>query len=859
MTDQQPGKSKFKSVLFSIPIIIVFVLTYLLVAYIGYGEAKRTYPSFQTEKMATLGEIIKNSFENHLNNGFPLEQFSGFNSLGKQILISDSDLESIRITNISNKTIFYTLQNNLNQDNYFESLRNRKYQENTDIVPDTKKGAYTVLVSESSYKVKVQLKSKFGDVGHIVLEADKEKLLQPLYDKYQYVFYTLIILIVIVTIVIMFFELTFKEKKIRQTLVKALYATSFMILSVMIGITVFRIYEQGAEAKTEALSNSMAQRLKAITDLGINISDISGIKKTFLDYKNNNKDIRYIALTQDNISLYHTDEEKVGNKYLKDEDTYEYTSKIENFNLHTSFLKVAIAIPKEIVSSAVLSNARNFLVLFAACGLIAIIFLNAGTGLLSIAENSPFDFKTFKKFYTAGLLVNNFDDEKNPDEDDLNYEIGLNLIKPAYFLVVFVNAMSVSFLPQLVVEFADKAPTIGGLELASTTLPFTIFYLLFALVLIPAGQFAEHGSLKKLMLFGFISEVIGLSLVAFSNNYWLLTAGRAFSGIGQGLFLIGLQSYVLVVVPKDKKTQGASVKVFGRNAGLIAGTAIGALLYSYLDYKFVFIISSVLTLIGISYLWGLVPDAKSVYNHAIDHAKGTMSNVKHFFSNIFMVFKDREFLKTIMFVGLIGKMSITGVIMFAGPLILSKQNFAYEDIGQALMLYYISSIIMNHFASKLVDKLGNTKLVLFLSTLIGGIGMVFFGFIGVTQLTTSSIIPGVENLTIIGVKFNQILTSTGIEGIEGYVIIFCLMLTGLSNGLLTAPIVSHITRTDIAEEKGDKSIIAIYTFIERGGHVVGPMVISYLLLLTIGSNVAISLFGILTALLGLLFVIFSKK
>ena len=143
---------------------------------------------------------------------------------------------------------------------------------------------------------------------------------------------------------------------------------------------------------------------------------------------------------------------------------------------------------------------------------------------------------------------------------------------------MFVNALSVSFLPQLVSDFAQRS----DISWASASLPFTLFYLMFAAVLIPAGNYAERGDLKRLMAAGFIAEVVGLSLVAATayswtdiyavfgmhgdswlsglsiqedaSDYWLLVLGRSASGVGQGLFLIGLQSYILSVTPKNKRT-----------------------------------------------------------------------------------------------------------------------------------------------------------------------------------------------------------------------------------------------------------------------------------------------------------------
>ena len=86
------------------------------------------------------------------------------------------------------------------------------------------------------------------------------------------------------------------------------------------------------------------------------------------------------------------------------------------------------------------------------------------------------------------------------------------------------------FLPLLVKELNS------GLV---SSVPFTIYYLFFALVLIPAGNLAARGRIKEIMALGFIAEVAGCIIVAVSNSIPLLTVGRAISGLGQGCFLIG--------------------------------------------------------------------------------------------------------------------------------------------------------------------------------------------------------------------------------------------------------------------------------------------------------------------------------
>ena len=75
--------------------------------------------------------------------------------------------------------------------------------------------------------------------------------------------------------------------------------------------------------------------------------------------------------------------------------------------------------------------------------------------------------------------------------------------------------------------------------ISSASLPFTIYYAAFALVLVPAGYLARGNRLKPLMAAGFMLEALGSLLVAVTQDLVTLTVGRALSGAGQGIFLIG--------------------------------------------------------------------------------------------------------------------------------------------------------------------------------------------------------------------------------------------------------------------------------------------------------------------------------
>ncbi|MBF0471214.1 MAG: MFS transporter [Gammaproteobacteria bacterium] len=810
------------------PLLFVELMTILLLGFIAYGEANRKFEEFHLGKMASQVEIIKNALDPQLQAGIPMSQFGGFNSLADALVQSDPYIDSIVVKDIQQEEVFRRTTTEappwsgeeLNLDKFAQS-------------------SFSFFRSPQRYRVKLGVTGKFGPAGSIELEVQSEAVHEPIRQSFtQIAVINGIVLLIFSSLVLLFGAFSrgnLKLEQIQKKVLNFLYLISFIVISTVIGSSVFSIYEQGASAKTEALSNALAQRIEAILQLGVNLDDVSGINSAFSDYKENNPEINEIVLIKGEEVRFATMDERVGQRYQPMEDSYEYRQQLQQGRGDASGWDLAITIPISIVRDAIMSRLNEFLVLMLACGLISWIFLDAGTGLTQWVTHR----------------------EQHSEHQGLSgsgFEVGLQLVKPAYFLIVFTSALPVSFLPQLVTTLAAESTT----GIASATLPFTIFYFIFAATLIPAGRYAEKVDLKKMMAIGFAAELIGLLFIAASDSYWFLTLGRAFSGFAQGIFLIGLNSYTLSITPREHRTKGAAVKVNGRNAALIAGTSIGALLYAYIDYQTIFFVAVAISMVGILYLWQLVPNVQDLIatSDVSSLRKGKGNNLKE---DLVAVVKDGEFLKTLIFVGLVGKMAITGVIMFAIPLILSGRGVASEDIGQSIMLYYVASIVITRFASQQVDASGASRVMLIASAAIGGLGMILIGITGVTAWQYNDLFPGF-NLFIEGVlSFNHYILQLGIADVNEYIVLLGIILAGISNGMMAAPIMTHIDKTDVAHKYGNKAVAATYLFLERGGHVVGPMVISFMLLFTYETTLGIALFGMITLLLSLSFLITSKQ
>jgi predicted MFS family arabinose efflux permease len=311
--------------------------------------------------------------------------------------------------------------------------------------------------------------------------------------------------------------------------------------------------------------------------------------------------------------------------------------------------------------------------------------------------------------------------------------------------------------------------------------------------------------------------------LALPLDLWAMTGLRAIAGIGQGMLMIGVQSYILAVVPPEKKTQGAAIIVFGFQGGMIAGMALGSLMVNFLNPQGVFMIAGGVGAATLLYTLAMIPllPLKKVEG-------GFSAAVKRLGADLKKVVTSLEFLKILFFIGAPAKAILTGVITFAIPLILGQAGYRSEDIGQVVMLYGLGVVASTGYVSRLVDRTKNTEAVLFWGAIMSGIGLVLVGLLG-----------------------TPILPSGWISTV---VVVFGVSLVGIAHGFINAPVVSHVTQSELAKRVGATPVTTTYRFLERGGHVAGPLLLSQFFLLWGQGPHIIGAIGVGTAVLGLLFV-----
>lgn len=760
-----------------VTMFVVAALSLSLLLYVSIGDGKRNYEQIQIESLTAQGRVVQNSIESYLRNDLPLKQYAGFATLAQPLADSEG-IDGVGVYSQNGSEIFLVKDKSVATLPDASSAITRVRQ---DVEVDN--GATHI-------QIVLPLRTRFETVGSIVVFSSKALISKRLDDKFRPLWYVAgaLALIFAASIAIASPYLA----RVRTPWLQIGYATTFLVMSGFVILTMASLYFEGMQGKAKASASTLSQRLSDIVTFDLKIQDFDGLDKTFNDYQKVNPEISEAALLVDKDIAITTDVKKLNKRWTSDPGNFEYEVTLSAAK--TAGASVIVTVPRAIVFERVLRSVKNFAALFIASAFLAGLFLQVASALQQRRQA-----------------------RENPEAVKAN-DAALIIMKPIFFLAVFLDSLSYSFLPKYMQDVAIASE----LSKAAASAPFTAYYLCFAAILIPAGSLSERFGPKIPMLYGLLLAAVGVAGMMLPLDIYGMTVVRGIAGIGQGMLIIGVQNYILAVVPPERKTQGTAVIVFGFQAGMISGMALGSLLVNYLHAPGIFALGGAVGLAMAAYTLMLIPGqvAKAATPLGV-----TLRKLR---DDLRKVITSGEFLNTMLSIGAPAKAILTGVITFALPLVLTQLEYRPEDVGQIVMLYGLGVIVASGKVSKLVDRTKSTELILFLGALLSGIGLMGVGLMGSSFLGNGLV------STVVGVS--------------------SVFLVGIAHGFINAPVVTHISQSNLAKRVGANTAATSYRFLERGGHILGPVIVSQMFLLWGQGAYIIGWIGAAITILGLLFV-----
>ncbi len=751
----------------AVVLFVVGALAVALLLFVGRGEALRAYGKFQLERLHTQAEVVRTAMEPLLNAGLPLSQFGGFETLAKRVLDSDASLVAIAVFDTAGKPVYAAGSAKV-------GLLAADSAEKHDTIE---------LRSDEVYRQAIaRLVTRFGDLGTVAVTVPEASIA----GSVEAGFAPLLWLAAGCCVVFALGAALVWRRGGRAGALAAPvgFTILFAVMSVAVGAAMLRLYESGATAKTQALAASLAQRLQPFVAMGLKTEDFSGLDRTFANYRRLNPDISSLALIVDGRVAIGMDAARAGTAW-RNPGGYVYQTNLAPAGAPE--VRLAVAIPRDVVWNQVLRSAKDFAALFIATILLARLLLGLADTLGRAAPRTP----------SARAL---------------------SLLRPAFLVSVLAENLIVSFLPQ---HLAGVAHGMAAPETATSIL-FMAYFLCFALSLAPAGHVADRYGPRPMIIAGALLAAIGFLPLVLTEDFLPTALARAAAGIGQGMLLAGTQAYVLRAADPAARTQGTSIIVYGFNAGMIAGVALGSLLANFVGQAHVIVMGACLTAAVALYAAIFVPREAGAAGAPPEATRGSL------FRSMGRIVVDLGFLRALLLIGAPAKAVLTGIVMFALSLLLSRRGYPPQDIGQIVMLYALGVLLITGPAARVVDRRGRSNRALFQGAALSGAALAAIGLVDWPP------------------------AHGRIGPLEPWLIAAGVFLLGAAHGFINAPVVTNVADLPLAREIGAGTVAATYRFLERAGHIAGPIVVGQMWALG-ASSVPLVAIGIAIAAFGLLF------
>ncbi|WPZ34613.1 MFS transporter [Thalassobaculum sp. OXR-137] len=777
-----------------LPGIALMGLSLLMFAYVGYGEATRVYTGMRVDRVIQLGATLQHTMNQFAQSGLPLTQFSGFERRAEQLGGVDGAIHAISLTDHGGKSIACVAvrarEDGSSCASGFE-LDASKFRHD-EALSDTE-----IAEHDETTVLRLPVTDKFGEVGYVLLLVDGPTIRGTVDSAFLPVFIAAGLLFLIFgsiqTLVVL------RDAEAARRWLRPSFIAGVAIMVAVLVVVMFELYRKGVEGQAEGLARSMAARLTAVTEIGIPIDALTGIREALTDYRRINPQIAAITLTEYDPLHRITDQKRVGAP--TGDGTVSFSQPIDPGNT----LVLTAELPFSVIVEALGAGARNFAALFFGCVLFATIFFRA-------VRAGGYGASRRRIAGTAGLAI----------------------LQPAYFLGILADSLTLTVLP----EISHERVVAEGLPAGLVSLPFSLFFVGLTAALIPASILTERMNLRALFMIGAAAVAGGLFVVGGVDSFWALCVGRALGGIGQGVLLVAVQAYAFEIVSSQERVRAAAAQVLGYNGGLIVGTGIGGLLAVFMNDSTFVLMAGVVGVVSLVYIRCVLPSLVKEQEPQPIRLFGDVRRV--------LVFPD--FLALLTMIGVTSKFALAGVAIFAMPLVLHRSGYGDDEVGQALMVFAIVTYLVTAVAPRLVKLFGSTDRALVVGMVSLALGMAGLG------LVTGGAGGSMPHWLIALVADVQAgLAEIPISVASGAAIALSVALLGVGQGLIAAPIIARVAAGGAAGAVGRDRTIAVYRILERIGHISGPALVGLLLVTASNNPAALTALGIGYAMLALLY------
>jgi len=400
------------------------------------------------------------------------------------------------------------------------------------------------------------------------------------------------------------------------------------------------------------------------------------------------------------------------------------------------------------------------------------------------------------------------------------------LIRPAVFVFIFSEALSISFLPLFAKTLYQPLWNLS--QEVVIGLPISAFMLCIAVALPIGGAWSERFGHRKAFVTGAIVSSIGLVLTGLAQDILSLILFRSLVGLGFGIVFMASQNYVVANTTTANRAEGLAMFISAFYAGTLCGSAIGGMLSDRIGFRWIFLLGGGLALLSLAFLYlFLGPKREPDPSGSSDDSsllwplklKGVLPRPRDFRR----LFSDRDFLALVLFQNIPNKICLIGFVYYIAPLFLQELGNSRSETGRYIMGYSLAMILFSQGLSRWSDRNQKMKAGIFWGGILSGFVLLPFLLFDNTPMVALGIaLLGTAHALSVS---NQTKMASQLPSVRS---------VGMGNGL------------------------GIYRLSERLGNVVAPILAGYLVTV-MGYAKSLTVLGVYTVISSLLYLLVSKK
>jgi predicted MFS family arabinose efflux permease len=385
-------------------------------------------------------------------------------------------------------------------------------------------------------------------------------------------------------------------------------------------------------------------------------------------------------------------------------------------------------------------------------------------------------------------------------------------VRPALFLLVFAEALTLAILPLHARRLLG--PPAGPPEEILLGLPITAFMLTMALCLPAGGALAARLGCRRAFLLGVWPCAAGMALAGCAGSLWTLVAGRCLTGAGFGLAFMAAQQFVVAHTPRDRRAEGLAMFLAAFYCGTLCGSAIGGMVAERVGFQVLFFAGAAVALLAALYAGRRLP---GVPGPAPGQPPADDARPLSALRGALRLAGDRAFLTLVLLQAIPGKIGLIGLVYYAAPLMLRQQGLTPAAIGRYVMLYSLVMILAGPALARWADRRRSAP------------GVVFWGGV----LSAAALLPlaaGARLWTVGG----------------------AILLLGLGHALGVPSQLKLAAQIPAVAALGGGAGMGVYRLVERLGNALAPLLMG-LLAARLGFGAGLALLGAATLAGSLLF------